>query len=120
MTYSLVETTSGSVVVTMNEKLLLKFIGWCEAHRTDGGWEPAFVTECLGDLNCAHAGSKLGAEITVVCALCDAGYEIDSPGIAYDWGAGEWFCTSEGDAECNQRHIDEMNAAWHATPAVTA
>jgi len=105
MNWRMVELRPGDVVVTMNRNALLKFIGWTEAHRPPGEWEPTFLGGCLSALNSANEGYTLAA--TVTCAACGDEHDISDPRTYYDSDAGGWFCTT---------HVgsDELAAAEEA------
>lgn len=98
MNIRIVETRPGDVIITMNQTALLKFIGWCEAHRPPAGDEPSFLGRCLIDLDCANEGHALDA--TAECSACGETYPLQSAD-AHLYRDGEWYCKNR--EECNER-----------------
>ena len=88
-TFRLIETRPNDLIVTMNERRLLKFIGWCEAHRSEGEYEPGFLTQCLTDLECANDGYALDA--TAECGGCGAQHPLRDADVFF-YRDGEWYC----------------------------
>jgi len=97
MTIRMVETRPGDVIVTMNGIALLKFIGWCEAHRPSG-YEPGFLGRCLTDLDLASDGYALDA--TAECAACGETYSLQSAD-AHLYRDGDWYCMDR--EACSER-----------------
>ena len=98
MAARMIETRPGDVIITMNEKHLLKFTGWVEAHRPPGEWEPGFLGNALRALETAREGIALGASAT--CFACGRQHDI---GAFYDFSLDGWACLDDG--ECNERRI---------------
>lgn len=102
-TYRLVGTQPGEVVATLNRTALLKFIGWCEAHRPVAEYESSFIGRCLTDLELAREGDTLNATITITCGGCGTEGDINSADMFYDPDAGGWFCNDN--ERCDQRRM---------------
>jgi hypothetical protein len=94
----MVETRPGDVIATMNANALLKFIGWCEAHRPSADYEPSFLGRCLIDLELADEGYPLDA--AVECGACGETYSLQSAD-AHLYRDGEWYCKNRD--ECDER-----------------
>jgi len=97
-TFRIVETQPGDVIVTGNRTALLKFIGWCEAHRPSADYEPSFLGRCLTDLECANEGHALDA--TAECGACGETYSLLAAG-AHLYRDGDWYCKDR--EACNER-----------------
>ena len=94
-----IETQPNDRIVVVNEKLLLKFIGWCEAHRAAlGEYEPGFLAQCITDLECASDGYALDA--TAECGACGEEHPLRDA-EAHFYRDGEWYCKNRD--ECNER-----------------
>ena len=98
MSFRIVETQPNDVIVTMNQNHLLKFIGWCEAHRPGADYEPSFLGRVLIDLELADEGDALDARAE--CAACGADYPLLTA-EEHLYRDGEWYCKDRG--ECNER-----------------
>lgn len=96
------ELGPNDVIVKVNKTHLLKFIGWVEAHRPPGEWEPGFLGPCINAMNFASEGYALPA--TAECPACHKEHVVLSPDMLYDSEVGAWFCAN--DDECNQRRMD--------------
>ena len=97
MTIRMVETRPGDAIVAMNKTALLKFIGWCEAHRPSG-CEPGFLGRCLTDLDLASDGYALDA--TAECAICGETYSLLTAD-EHLYRNGDWYCKNRD--ECDER-----------------
>jgi hypothetical protein len=105
MSARVIEAKPGERIAVIGHVNLLKLIGWIEAHRPPGDWEPGFLGRCLISLEQATEGVALDKEVT--CGGC--GLERDLP-VFPDVEAGGWFCTD--DEACNQRRMGaEGNAS---------
>jgi hypothetical protein len=98
MSVRIVETKPDDRIVIVNRNHLLKFIGWVEAHRPPGDWEPGFLGQCLSALDAATDGVAL--DMPVTCGGCGVQHDLR---MFYDFDAGGWFCSN--DDECNQRRM---------------
>jgi hypothetical protein len=97
MSFRLIETQTNDVIVTMNKTALLKFIGWCEAHRPSD-YEPSFLGHCLLGLEHANEGCPLDA--TAECAACGETYSLLSADV-HLYRDGDWYCKDRD--TCNER-----------------
>jgi hypothetical protein len=96
----MVSAQPGDRIVVLNNVNLLKLIGWIEAHRPPGDWEPGFLGRALAALEAACDGGPLGAIAT--CGGCGLEHAIP---MFYDPEAGGWFCH---DAKgCDRRRMGE-------------
>ncbi len=104
MSTRMVDAKPGERIVLMNGTALLKLIGWIEAHRPPGEWEPGFLGQCLAALEGATEGEALDGIFT--CGACGLEHHVR---MSYDFTVGGWFCDS--DDECNQRRMGEEATA---------
>ena len=101
MEYRMIEVQPGERIVLMNERRLLKFIGWCEAHRASGEYEPGFLTQCMTDLECSTEGHPLDA--AAECAPCGQKHPLRDARKFFDQDAGYWYCKDR--AVCDMRRL---------------
>jgi len=96
----MVDVGAGERIIVMNERSLQRFIGWCEAHRPPGDWEPGFLQGCLSALERADEGYRLDA--TAECAACGEESPLQLADVFFRRD-GEWYCADP--AACNVRRL---------------
>lgn len=111
MTFRMIEMQPNDVIAVVNKTTLLKFIGWCEAHRPPADHEPGFVGRILTDLE--HSGDGYALDATAECFICGEEHSLLSAD-EHLYRDGEWYC-KDRDA-CNERAAVTCagcGAKWH-------